>query len=225
MSVNDELPWIGPMLHLIRHAVDADVPLLGHCLGGQLISKAMGGVVSRNAVKEIGWGDVSVADSTEAQRWFGHATPSFTSFHWHGETFTLPAGASRVLTNQYCVNQAFSFGKHLGMQCHVEMTPEMIASWIRSGAGEVKESLASPAVQPVEKIQEEMPRKLPDLSATAERLYRRWVKGLKAWSSSARKRVPSIGLSLYAAVSRKPSDSYMRCAALICGSVSSLSVS
>jgi GMP synthase-like glutamine amidotransferase len=84
MSVNDELPWIGPMLHLIRDAVDADVPLLGHCLGGQLISKAMGGVVSRNAVKEIGWGDVSVADSGEAQRWFGHATPSFTSFHWHG---------------------------------------------------------------------------------------------------------------------------------------------
>jgi len=99
----------------------------------------------------------------------------------HGDTFTIPPGGQRILTGAYCANQAYVVeDKHLGMQCHVEMTPEMIASWIRSGAGEVKESLASPAVQPVEKIQEEMPRKLPDLSATAERLYRRWVKGLKA---------------------------------------------
>jgi GMP synthase-like glutamine amidotransferase len=177
MSVNDELPWIGPMLHLIRHAVDADVPLLGHCLGGQLISKAMGGVVSRNAVKEIGWGDVSVADSTEAQRWFGHATPSFTSFHWHGETFTLPAGASRVLTNQYCVNQAFSFGKHLGMQCHIEMTAEMIDSWCASGANEINRS-KSPAVQPVEVIKNESMQLLESLHRVADGVYSRWIAGL-----------------------------------------------
>src|SRR5947199_2495317 len=69
MSVNDDLPWIAPMLDLIRSAVDADVPLLGDCLGGQLISKAMGGVVSRNPVKEIGWGDVDVADTADARRW------------------------------------------------------------------------------------------------------------------------------------------------------------
>ncbi len=56
MSVNDDLPWIPPVLALIRRAVAADIPVLGHCLGGQLMSKALGGSVGRNAVKEIGWG-------------------------------------------------------------------------------------------------------------------------------------------------------------------------
>ena len=60
MSVNDDLPWIGPVLALIRDAVARDIPLLGHCLGGQLISKALGGAVRQNPVKEIGWGEVSV---------------------------------------------------------------------------------------------------------------------------------------------------------------------
>jgi GMP synthase-like glutamine amidotransferase len=96
MSVNDDLPWIAPVLRLIRDAVDADVPVLGHCLGGQLMSKALGGSVGRNPIKEIGWGEVAVLDSPAARQWFGHASKSFTSFHWHGETFTIPPGAERV---------------------------------------------------------------------------------------------------------------------------------
>lgn len=71
MSVNDDLPWIDPELTLIRQAVANDIPVLGHCLGGQLISKALGGVVGKNPVKEIGWGEVSVADNPVAREWFG----------------------------------------------------------------------------------------------------------------------------------------------------------
>ena len=71
MSVNDELPWIPPVLDLIRAAVGADVPVLGHCLGGQLMSKALGGTVGRNPVKEIGWGEVTAADHPLAQHWLG----------------------------------------------------------------------------------------------------------------------------------------------------------
>ena len=177
MSVNDDIPWIAPVLKLIRDSVAADVPLLGHCLGGQLISKALGGTVSRNPVKEIGWGDVSVVDTAEARAWFGHATPSFTSFHWHGETFTLPPGALRVLTNPYCENQAFALGKHLGMQCHIEMTPEMIESWCASGAGEIARS-PSPAVQSVEAIKANEAARLPGLHAVADGVYDRWTTGL-----------------------------------------------
>src|SRR3954469_12381929 len=99
MSVNDDIPWIAPVLKLIRDSVAIDVPVLGHCLGGQLISKALGGTVSRNPVKEIGWGDVAVVETPDAREWFGHAALVFTSFRWHGETFTLPMGAARVLTN------------------------------------------------------------------------------------------------------------------------------
>ena len=66
MSVNDALPWIAPALALIRDAVAGDIPVLGHCLGGQLISKALGGTVSRNPVKEIGWGEVTVVGNEAA---------------------------------------------------------------------------------------------------------------------------------------------------------------
>lgn len=177
MSVNDDLPWIAPVLKLIRDAVDADVPVLGHCLGGQLMSKALGGSVARNPVKEIGWGDVDVVDSGAAREWFGHAAPRFTSFHWHGETFTIPPGAQRVLTNAYCENQAFALGKHLGMQCHIEMTPEMIDSWCQSGAREIARS-PSPAVQSVDTIKAESGKRLDALHAVAEGAYERWIEGL-----------------------------------------------
>ena len=177
MSVNDDLPWIAPVLRLIRAGVGADVPVLGHCLGGQLMSKALGGSVTRNAVKEIGWGEVTVPDSEAAQSWFGQAPRTFLSFHWHGETFTLPPGAQRVLSNSYCENQAFALGKHLGMQCHIEMTREMIDSWCESGAEEIRRS-RSPAVQQVPAIKTDLERRLAALNQVADRVYDRWVSGL-----------------------------------------------
>ena len=71
MSVNDPLPWIEPVCRLIRDAVAKDIPVIGHCLGGQLISKALGGLVTKNHVKEIGWGEV-IAENTDVSRhWLG----------------------------------------------------------------------------------------------------------------------------------------------------------
>ena len=177
MSVNDDLPWIAPALRLIRAGVDADVPVLGHCLGGQLMSAALGGAVSRNPVKEIGWGEVTVADSPQAQQWFGHTAQSFAAFHWHGETFTIPPGAVRVLTNRYCENQAFVTGKHLGMQCHIEMTSEMIAAWCASGAREISRS-SSPAVQSVDAIKLDLAPRLQALHRIADEVYALWIRGL-----------------------------------------------
>ena len=180
MSANDELPWTAPVLELMRDAKARGVPMIGHCLGGQLMSRALGGTVTRNPVKEIGWNPVRVEDNAAAREWFGTDLPAFTTFQWHGDTFTIPPGGERILTGAHCPNQAYVVdGRHLGMQCHVEMTPEMIASWIGSGSGEVRENLSSPAVQPVETIQGEAARRLPELSATAERLYRRWTRGLR----------------------------------------------
>lgn len=176
MSVNDDLPWIPRVLDLIRAAVAADIPVLGHCLGGQLMSKALGGAVGRNPVKEIGWGRVSVADTPLARGWFGDIT-GFESFHWHGETFSLPAGAERILSSAYCENQAFALGPHLGMQCHVEMTPEMIETWSKAGAGEIA-AADSPAVQSAEEMRALIPSHLAQLHRVAERLYSQWLRGL-----------------------------------------------
>jgi GMP synthase-like glutamine amidotransferase len=177
MSVNDDLPWIPKVEALIRDAVAQDVPLLGHCLGGQLISKALGGIVSRNPVKEIGWGKVQVSDNDIARDWFGDIQ-NFAAFHWHGETFSLPQGATHLLSSAHCTNQAYAIGKHLALQCHIEMTAEMIATWCAAGADEVAASGASPAVQPVGEMQKQMVHKLPRLNSVAIQLYSQWAKGL-----------------------------------------------
>jgi GMP synthase-like glutamine amidotransferase len=177
MSVNDALPWIAPALELIRKAVAAGMPVLGHCLGGQLMAKALGGSVARNAVKEIGWGEIQVADNNQARAWFGPDLTRFESFHWHGETFTIPPGGVRIMGNRHCENQGFVIGKNLAMQCHVEMTQDLIESWCASGAAEIAMA-TSPAVQTPDEIRSGVHTKLNALRAVATRLYDRWAEGL-----------------------------------------------
>jgi GMP synthase-like glutamine amidotransferase len=177
MSVNDDLPWTAPALELVRDAVRKDVPVLGHCLGGQLIAKAFGGVVGPNPVKEIGWGEVRVAQNALAREWLGDL-PAFESFHWHGETFSIPPGGTRILEGPHCANQAFALGKHFGMQCHVEMTEDLIQLWLRGGADEIREAAGSPAVQKPEEIQRNLGPRLDALHMVAERIYERWTGGL-----------------------------------------------
>ncbi len=168
MSVNDQLPWIAPVLELIREAVRKDVPVLGHCLGGQLISKAFGG-------------EVRVADNALARQWLGDLQ-AFESFHWHGETFSIPPGATRLLENAHCANQAFALGKHLGMQCHVEMTEEMVKAWTQTGADEIRDASASPGVQQAAAIEANLKDRLGALHEVANRLYDRWAEGLSRGS-------------------------------------------
>ena len=177
MSVNDDLPWIAPLLALIREAYQCDIPLLGHCLGGQLMSKALGALVTHNTIKEIGWGEVTVATNEEARHWFGdlHA---FNGFHWHGETFSLPENAVHLLSSPHCNNQAYAIGKHLAFQCHIEMTAEMVQSWCDVGADELLASL-SPAVQQANKIQENLATRCAQLNQVATIVYRQWIKGLR----------------------------------------------
>lgn len=177
MSVNDDLPWISPALSLIRDAVTNDVPTLGHCLGGQLMSKALGGKVSKSIVREIGWGEVNVSNNALGRSWFGEL-PGFEAFHWHGESFTIPDGATPVLSSPWCENQAFAMGKHLALQCHVEMTEEMIETWCKTGAAEIAAN-PSPSVQSVEAIKTDLARRVRALNQVATCLYEKWTGGLQ----------------------------------------------
>jgi GMP synthase-like glutamine amidotransferase len=180
MSVNDEIAWIPPVLALIRDAVSRKVPVIGHCLGGQLLAKALGGAVQPSPVKEIGWQRVEVEDDAQASEWLGSGAREFATFQWHGEAFTIPPGGRRILRGEYCPNQAYVVdGRHLGMQCHVEMTAEMIRTWCETGAREIEESRSSPAVQPVAQIESAVAGRLPALTDIASRLYTRWIRGLR----------------------------------------------
>jgi GMP synthase-like glutamine amidotransferase len=180
MSVNDDLPWIAPMLSLIRAAVNDGVPTLGHCLGGQLIAKALGGTVTRNPVKEIGWGRVEVLEGDVPAAWFGPELRHFDSFHWHGETFSIPAGTTRIAASPWCENQAFALGPHLAMQCHVEMTPDLIRAWCRDWGKEV-ESLARrvPSVQAPGEMLDAVERRVRSLNGVADIVYRKWLAGAR----------------------------------------------
>ncbi len=179
MSVNDDLPWIQAELDLIREAVASDIPVIGHCLGSQLMAKALGGSVGPNPAKEIGWGDVHITDAEAARPWLGDISAPMLAFHWHGETFTLPPGATRILESAHCANQAFVLDdRHIGMQCHVEMTPELIASWCDNGAAEIAAS-DSPAVQTPASIQSDALARTAQLHQLADKIYSRWIQGLR----------------------------------------------
>ena len=178
MSVNDDLLWIPQVIALIQQAIARDIPVLGHCLGGQLMTKAMGGVVTQGPIKELGWGKVNVVASTVASQWLGDLT-EFEAFHWHGETFSLPENAVLLFSSPYCKHQAFAVGIHLAMQCHVEVTEEMVHSWSTYNAAEIAQNLSSPAVQTVLVMQEKLPQRIIALNAVANRLYTQWIQALK----------------------------------------------
>ncbi len=176
MSVNDDLLWIAEEVALIQQAMGNNLPVLGHCLGGQLISKALGAEVKANPVKEIGWGEVRVSDE-QALGLFG--APSFESFHWHGETFDLPLGAKHILSSQHCQNQAYLIGHAIAFQCHIEMTEEMVNTWCENGSEELQSSQSSPAVQQAELIKKNLAERVANLNAVARNVYTYWIAVLR----------------------------------------------
>lgn len=177
MSVNDDLPWIKKELDLIRRAAEAGLPLLGHCLGGQLISKALGGSITVNPVKEIGWHPVQRIKNEAARDWLGELPEHFEVFHWHGETFTLPEDAAPILTSRYCVQQGFVDGNILALQCHIEMTAEMVGVWASAGGKELVADTQS--VQSVAEMMQDLPARIDALHKVAEVFYTRWLRSLE----------------------------------------------
>jgi len=145
-SANDSLPGLVAELRLIEQAVVREVPVLGICLGAQLIAKALGARVYRNPEKEIGWAPVYLTAAGARDRVFGGIASPANLFHWHGETFDLPAGTQWLAYSDKCRHQAYRFGRNVyGVQFHPEITPEMIVDWSAQPAncGEV-ETLGAP---------------------------------------------------------------------------------
>jgi GMP synthase-like glutamine amidotransferase len=177
MSVNDALPWIAPLNAFVRRAVDARVPVIGHCLGGQLLAQSLGATVRRTATPEIGWIDVDVSDAARGPEWFGDRA-RFTAFQWHYDVFDLPAGAVPVLHNAFNPNQGYVIDdRHIGFQCHIEMTRELVETWCRTGAAELPERSDGP-LQSRDDILRHADARLRELNAVADGIYARWATRL-----------------------------------------------
>ena len=129
MSANDDLVSNHQAIQLIVQAMMLDIPVVGHCLGGQLMSRALGAVITVAATPEIGWQPVKYADHALAQRWFG-SDPTDTVIQWHYDTFSIPLGATLLASSPNCANQAWGFGKHLAMQFHIEINEQKIDTWV-----------------------------------------------------------------------------------------------
>jgi GMP synthase-like glutamine amidotransferase len=188
MSVNDPLPWIDEELRLVRAADEAGVPVIGHCLGGQLLAKAFGAPVTRHTVKEIGWGEVRITDAALAERWLENGAPrTLEMFQWHGDTFALPPQAKNFLASSLCAQQAYVIERatfaHLGMQFHCEMTPALIRAWTDDPTWLEEVTLerrlnGGPGVQNAEQMLDRVEERCAAMNRLAARLYARWSEGL-----------------------------------------------
>jgi GMP synthase-like glutamine amidotransferase len=145
MSVNDEsqLPWLVAEKRFVREAVERGVPVLGICLGAQLIASALGARVYPNRLKEIGW--LPIEAPPVGREGLFQLPATLEVFHWHGETFDLPAGSSRLASSAGCKNQAFQLGERVvGLQFHLETTPESARAIVENCRDEL---VPSPYVQ------------------------------------------------------------------------------
>lgn len=179
MSANDDLPSLHQARRLIRAAMAQDVPVIGHCLGGQLMAQALGARVIRSPAPEIGWLPIQRHCTAAAAHWFG-ADPLPQVFQWHYEAFTLPEGAEALATSAACPVQAFSFGRHLAMQFHVEQDAAKLLRWTQVHEAAYPHALKHypDTVQAGSTMLERAEHGLAAQQRLADRLYRRWLHGL-----------------------------------------------
>ncbi len=131
MSVNDDDGLLEKEKDLIREAMDRGIPVLGICLGAQLIASSLGSAVYRASEAEVGWGEVSLTEEARHDPVLAGLISPLPVLHWHGETFDLPEGALRLALSERCENQAFRVGDNVyGLQFHLEVDEEMVQEWV-----------------------------------------------------------------------------------------------
>ncbi len=179
MSANDHLPYMPAVYRLIKAALEKNIPIIGHCLGGQMLAKALGAEVKNLPQPVIGWSEIMPQRNAEALRWFGWAE-SFRFFHWHYESFSLPVGATHIASTPLCPNQTFSIGKHIGMQFHCEVTDEKIDGWLSPVAElEVKALSNLPSVQQFDMMRQETEKWMAQSQQIASNIYAEWLRGVR----------------------------------------------
>ena len=174
MGANDPLPSLRRAEALILEAMAHDLPVLGLCLGGQLMARALGARVAASPAPEVGWHRVDIAASPVAREWFGDLS-SATVFQWHYDAFDLPPQAELLASSAACPHQAFAIGRHLGLQFHVEVDAGKVATWAAAIDSRYDTAQASSTVHGPTRLVEDTRRHLEAQQVLAARLYARWL--------------------------------------------------
>lgn len=152
---HDEYPWLVPEKECIRQSIENGKTILGVCLGAQLIADVLGGPVTQNLHKEIGWHSVSLSADGRKNPLFVGWPDRFEAFHWHGDTFEIPSQAVHIAASEGCPNQAFVYAERVvGLQFHIEYSDESIRAMLADCSDELQ---AGPYVQDVQAIQAGLP--------------------------------------------------------------------
>lgn len=136
---DEKYPWLVEERKFIAEAIACKKIVLGICLGAQLIADVLGGRVSRNRYKEIGWFPVTLTREARNSAIFNMFPEKFMAFHWHGDTFKMPSGALRRAESEGCANQAFEYGRVIGLQFHLEYSAKSIILMFKNCGNEITE--------------------------------------------------------------------------------------
>ena len=164
-SANDDLPYLQAEQRLIKNSVDENIPVLGICLGSQLIAKTFGAKVYAGSKKEIGfYNDLKIDNNSKL---FSRFQNPFTVFHWHSDTFDLPEGSIRLASSENYQNQAFQYKCAIGLQFHLEVNEDMVNLWLDNTEEKLKEV---PYIDP-QKIRSDIDENIPIVKSNMKNFY------------------------------------------------------
>ncbi|GBC77956.1 GMP synthase [glutamine-hydrolyzing] [bacterium HR08] len=168
----DRYPFLIEEMRLIERALVGGKPILGVCLGSQLLAATLGARVAKGPQKEIGWFPVTLTDAARADALFADVPSSFIAYHWHGDVFDCPSGAVSLARSALTECQAFRYGTNAyGLLFHLEVTEPLIADMVRTFVGELREAGLSG-----EEILRQAERHAPELQRIGQRVFRAWTR-------------------------------------------------
>jgi GMP synthase (glutamine-hydrolysing) len=178
----DAYPFLVGEIALLEYRLSRNLPTLGLCLGSQLMAKALGSRVFKGDVKEIGWGAIELTEQGKSSCLSALHDADAVVLHWHGDSFDLPAGASRLASNPNYENQAFAYGDNaLALQFHLEADPRQLEEWYVGHAVE----LAAAGIS-VADLRAQTLKHRPGLASRAERIFGSWLEQIGSASAPSR---------------------------------------
>jgi len=171
VDMTDAYPHLDTEVRLIRKMMEQEAPILGICLGAQLIAKSLGATVRTNPEKEIGWYDISLTEAGKRDPVMGHLVDTRPIFEWHGDTYDLPEGAVHLATSPTCANQAFRVGTNVyGFQFHMEVDAALIERWLNTPVYQAEIAATDGRIDP-DVIRAETAKHIDDLTALSEQVF------------------------------------------------------